>query len=160
MPFKGTTILTHRANGSFLSSNEYLIVGNNEIYQNKLKYLLSVLNSKTPYYYASLIMNSLSGNTTIAQKSIFLSVPIPIILSENQKPFENLVEQILQKKEQNEETTNLENQIDLMVYKLYELTYEEVKIVDAEFDKVLGEFGLSKEDYAQMSVEELGELEV
>ena len=42
-----------------------------------------------------------------------------------------------------------------MVYKLYESTYEEVKIVDAEFDKVLSEFGLSKADYERMSVDEL-----
>ncbi|MDP8203935.1 MAG: hypothetical protein P9L95_05335 [Candidatus Tenebribacter mawsonii] len=45
-----------------------------------------------------------------------------------------------------------------MVYKLYELTYEEIKIVDAEFDKVLAEFGLSKVDFERMSVEELGKL--
>ena len=32
-----------------------------------------------------------------------------------------------------QDTTDLENQIDVMVYKLYELTYEEVKIVDPEF---------------------------
>ena len=73
---------------------------------------------------------------------------------------ENLVNQILQNKEQDEDTTTLENQIDLMVYKLYELTYEEVKIVDADFDKVLAEFSLSKADYERMSIEELGELEV
>ena len=52
----------------------------------------------------------------------------------------------------------LEYQIDLMVYKLYDLTYEEVKIVDADFDKVLAEFSLSKEDYERMSVEELSKI--
>ena len=45
-----------------------------------------------------------------------------------------------------------------MVYKLYELTYDEVKIVDSEFDKVLASFGLSKADYEQMSVEELSKI--
>ena len=50
------------------------------------------------------------------------------------------------------------DKIDLMVYKLYELTYKEVKIVDTEFDKVLSEFGLSKSDYERMSVEELAEI--
>ena len=42
-----------------------------------------------------------------------------------------------------------------MVNKLYELTYEEIKIVDPEVDKVLTSFGLSKADYELMSVEEL-----
>ena len=40
-----------------------------------------------------------------------------------------------------------------MVYKLYELTYEEVKIVDPEADKVLASFGLCKADYEMMSFE-------
>lgn len=51
-----------------------------------------------------------------------------------------------------------ESQNRLMVYKLYELTYDEVKIVDSEFDKVLASFGLSKADYEQMSVEELSKI--
>ncbi|MCK4358461.1 MAG: hypothetical protein KAW92_06915 [Candidatus Cloacimonetes bacterium] len=34
-----------------------------------------------------------------------------------------------------------------MVYKLYELTYEEVKIVDSEFDKVLNSLNITKHDY-------------
>ena len=46
-----------------------------------------------------------------------------------------------------------------MVYKLYELTYEEVKIVDSEFDKVLAEFGLSRADYERMSVEGFSKME-
>ena len=39
-------------------------------------------------------------------------------------------------KEGNEDTNYLENKIDLMAYKLYKLSYKEVKIVDAEFDEV------------------------
>ena len=42
-----------------------------------------------------------------------------------------------------------------MVYKLYELTYGEVKIVDPEFDRVLASFGLSKADYERMSVSDI-----
>ncbi|MCK4358301.1 MAG: hypothetical protein KAW92_06100 [Candidatus Cloacimonetes bacterium] len=39
-----------------------------------------------------------------------------------------------------------------MAYKLYELTYEEIKIVDSEADRVLASFDLSKADYERMSV--------
>ena len=39
----------------------------------------------------------------------------------------------------------LENQIDNWVYKLYELTYEEVKIVDPNFE-------LSKKEYENLKV--------
>ncbi|MDY6915451.1 MAG: hypothetical protein SVM86_03945 [Candidatus Cloacimonadota bacterium] len=65
---------------------------------------------------------------------------------------------ILEKKRNGENTTGFENQIDLMVYKLYELTYEEAKIVDLELNKVLAQFGLSKADYERMSVEKLGNM--
>lgn len=44
------------------------------------------------------------------------------------------------------DTSALENQIDQMVYKLYELTYDEVKVVDPEFS-------LSPEEYEAVSVE-------
>ena len=45
-----------------------------------------------------------------------------------------------------------------MVYKLYELTYEEIKIVDPEIDNVLASFSLSKADYERMIVENLASL--
>jgi len=47
-----------------------------------------------------------------------------------------------------------------MVYKLYKLTYEEIKIIDPEFDTFLLEFGLFPDQYEKMSIEELAELEV
>lgn len=42
-----------------------------------------------------------------------------------------------------------------MIYKLYELSYEEVKIVDENIDKVLVSYGLSKADYKGMSWQDL-----
>lgn len=44
-----------------------------------------------------------------------------------------IVSQILILKSENKVTTNLESQIDLIVYKLYELTYDEVLVVDPVF---------------------------
>ncbi len=41
-----------------------------------------------------------------------------------------LVDQILERKKQNKDTSDLENKIDQMVYKLYNLTEEEIKIVE------------------------------
>lgn len=69
-----------------------------------------------------------------------------------QQPFILIVDQILSLKKAGKDTTYLENQIDIMVYKLYGLTYDEVKIIDPGFDKVLESFGLSKEDFARISV--------
>ena len=141
--------------------------------ESNLQYPLAILNSWVFEFAFKDRFPELLGGTRELSKVFFINLPIPKISSEKQKPFEILVDQILQKKEQNENTPSLratplqegntlylENQIDIMVYKLYELTYEEVKIVDSDFDKVLAEFGLSKEDFERMSLEELGELEV
>ncbi|HHT9106915.1 MAG TPA: hypothetical protein ACFYD7_13745 [Candidatus Wujingus californicus] len=50
-------------------------------------------------------------------------------------PFITLVDQILtaKQKDPQTDTSALESQIDVMIYKLYGLTYEEVKIIEPEF---------------------------
>ena len=50
----------------------------------------------------------------------------------DQKPFITLVDKILSAKESNAkaDTSKLENQLDEMVYKLYELTEEEIAIIE------------------------------
>lgn len=59
-----------------------------------------------------------------------------------------ILDQILSSKKENPQadTTLLERRIDEMVYKLYELTYEEVKVVDPDFN-------LTKEEYNQIRME-------
>jgi hypothetical protein len=44
-----------------------------------------------------------------------------------------IVKKIFSLKSNNQDTTSLEREIDVMVYKLYELTYGEVKTIDPEF---------------------------
>jgi hypothetical protein len=53
----------------------------------------------------------------------------------NHEQIENLVDRILSAKQADPaaDTSALEAEIDLMVYRLYGLSYEEVKIVDPEF---------------------------
>jgi len=65
----------------------------------------------------------------------------------NQQPFITLVDQILsaKKKAPHADTSALERQIDVMVYKLYGLTYEEVKIIEPEFT-------MSDEEYETVEV--------
>jgi hypothetical protein len=46
-----------------------------------------------------------------------------------QKPFIESVDKILAKKKRSEETSGLENTIDAPVYKLYELSANEIEIV-------------------------------
>ena len=75
--------------------------------------------------------------------------PIPSkIESELSLRIEQLVDLILIKKkiQKNADTNSLERQIDELVYTLYELTYEEVKVVDPGF-------WLSSEEYGNVRLE-------
>jgi hypothetical protein len=71
---------------------------------------------------------------------------IPNIPEEKQHLFVIIVKEILQKKQKNIETTHLENQIDNLVYRLYDLTYEEVKVIDPKFS-------LTEEEYNAITLE-------
>lgn len=81
-------------------------------------------------------------------KSHLLNIPIKQISPEEQKPFIEKVDKILEITKQEDydpkhppkEQLELEKQIDIIVYKLYELTYDEVLIVDPEFDLSREEF--------------------
>ncbi len=48
--------------------------------------------------------------------------------------------------DRNADTTKEEKAIDNLVYKLYQLTYDEVKIIDPEFS-------LTKEDYTAITIQ-------
>ncbi len=59
----------------------------------------------------------------------------PPITANNQPiadEIESLVDRIIDMKKKNQDTTDLENRIDQLVYQLYGLTEEEIKIVAGE----------------------------
>jgi hypothetical protein len=97
---------------------------------NKVKFLIGFLNSKVSI--KQLLENSPKTGTGDVITSVQALEPIfiPNLSEAEQKPFVDLVEQILTKKEQGEDTAALEKEIDQMVYGLYELTEEEIKIVE------------------------------
>jgi len=51
---------------------------------------------------------------------------------EDRQPFIKSVDEILEKKKLGQETADLENKIDEMVYRLYDLTAEEIAIVEGK----------------------------
>ena len=64
------------------------------------------------------------------KKAFFEQLPIPQISKSEQQPFIDLVDKILTAKQQAQDTSALETEIDEMVYQLYDLTDEEVKIIE------------------------------
>lgn len=94
------------------------------------KFLLAILCSKLVQYYYTL---EFKADTDVFPKIRIAQVkkiPIKIIDKSSQKPFIELINRILEEKELDKDTTHLESQIDQLVYQLYELTEEEIKIVE------------------------------
>lgn len=94
-----------------------------------LKYLLSILNSKLSEWYFNQISTTTGMGTNRWKKYKIEQLPIKKIEEKEQKPFIKLVDEILEKKKLGQETEDLENKIDAMVYRLYDLTDEEIAIV-------------------------------
>ena len=91
------------------------------------KYYLGVLNSKfTDFYFR--IFNS---NTHVSSGELN-ALPIPQATAAQQKPIITLVDKILaaKKTDANADTTDLEKQIDVLVYKLYDLTEGEISVIE------------------------------
>ncbi|HDZ85241.1 MAG TPA: class I SAM-dependent DNA methyltransferase [Candidatus Moranbacteria bacterium] len=95
-------------------------------------YLLSILNSTLIEAYYKSISSTIRGDFLRFKKIYVYRIPIKRIPVENQQPFIKLVAQILTAKKENviADTSALERQIDQMVYRLYNLTPEEIAIVE------------------------------
>ncbi|MFN8255697.1 MAG: N-6 DNA methylase [Bacteroidales bacterium] len=93
-----------------------------------LRYLLGVLNSK----YASVLLTNLRGGDYHIYPEHIRNIPIPNVAANKQKQIISLVDQIISAKKTvpSTDTSELEKQIDEMVYKLYDLTEEEIKIIE------------------------------
>ncbi|MBX0692120.1 class I SAM-dependent DNA methyltransferase [Campylobacter jejuni] len=99
-----------------------------------VKYLTAILNSKLIAFWLK-HKGKMQGNNYQIDKEPLLNIPIVTINSKNQKIADeliNLVDEILKVKEQdkNANTQELENKINSLVYKLYNLTEEEIKIIE------------------------------
>ena len=95
--------------------------------EDSLRYLLGILNSKLiNYLFATKFLN-------LAIKAEYVKqIKIPTANEEQKIQMENLVNQVLVQKQNGCDTSTLESEIDLLVYHLYGLTYDEVLIVDPE----------------------------
>ncbi|MGB7712896.1 MAG: TaqI-like C-terminal specificity domain-containing protein [Microcoleus sp.] len=121
----------------------YFIVKNNT--GNSLKYLLGLLNSKLVFFW---LYNRGKRKGEMLEILYTPLTELPIVITNNKSriAIEVLVDKILTLKSEGKDTTILEQQIDNLVYKLYELTYQEVKIIDPEF-------ALTKQEYEAIKVE-------
>ncbi|MBI4648548.1 MAG: Eco57I restriction-modification methylase domain-containing protein [Bacteroidia bacterium] len=122
---------------NFLPSNGYILTSK-EI---PIKYLLALMNSKLMEFYFGFIGIMTAGGAYTLKYETVIEFPIKKISLSEQKPFITLVDQILtitqsndylQNEEKQAKVKEYEHRIDNMVYKLYDLTEDEIKIVEGK----------------------------
>ena len=131
--------LTNKNKFAYSEKEDYLLAGAFFLVGKSLKYLLAFLNSKLCLFYFSLICNSSGMATTQWKKFALEKVPIKELPWEDQRPFIEIVDQILNitgssdyatHLDKQEKVKMLEDKIDKLIYELYSLTPEEVKIIE------------------------------
>jgi len=97
------------------------------------KYLLAIINSKfISYFKTNISTTAKKDDFSQLTLSDIRKLSIPKIDKQSQQPFITLSDQIIQLKKQNKDSTDLEAQIDQMVYELYGLSEDEVALVEGE----------------------------
>jgi hypothetical protein len=97
----------------------------------------ALLNSKLVSFWYKCIYHSskMSGEALSINTERLSNLPIPEISNHSKKLLSKYVESILDEKDKDifADTSGLGRQIDNLVYRLYALTYEEVKVIEPEF---------------------------
>jgi hypothetical protein len=96
------------------------------------KHLLGILNSKLIWYFLTSICVVRNGGFIEVKPQYFEQIPIPELSDESKFILEDKVNQILSLKKSNPiaDTSALEKEIDRLIYELYGLTEEEVRIIE------------------------------
>ena len=96
------------------------------------EFLLGILNSSTIRFYLSLVAETSGMGTSRWINNYVKDFPIPVVVHEQQTGIIEIVNQILAAKasDSDADTADLEKEIDQMVYALYDLTPEEIAIVE------------------------------
>ena len=118
-------------NGFYTNDKSFIITG-----EKYLKYLTGYFNSKVAARWIRENCPELQGGARELRKVFFENIPIPPVTEANQHlvtQIETRVDQILAAKDTNPDAdvSELEKQIDQIVYFLYDLTDEEIAIVEA-----------------------------
>lgn len=112
--------------GSMFSNTGFILTGQN------LKYITAVLNSRLSKWYFDFLGTTTGMGTSRWLKYTIEKLPVKVPSKDLEVLFDQKVDEI--SKATGEDFLKIQNEIDLMVYKLYELTYDEVLIVDPNTD--------------------------
>ena len=123
----------HDAEKYYTNQKCFIITSNIE----NLKYFTGYFNSKIAHKWIKDNCADLQGGRWELSKIFFENIPIPSVSIQNHKIIEIIADsatQIIDAKKKNPKanTNTLEGQIDELVYQLYELTSEEIAIVEGK----------------------------
>ncbi len=129
--------------GRYINNSCYMIITNSQ-------FLFSFLNSELFEWFKKLKFVAYgdaegSGRAKLDYNKM-VTVPIKKVSNQIENVFENLIQHIRNKKSLGIDTASLEQHIDNLIYRLYDLTYDEVKVIDPEFP-------LSREEYENITLE-------
>jgi hypothetical protein len=114
--------------------------------QYSIFYILGLFNSNFFKWYYQKLVNEEGRVFAQVKLAKVKQLPFRLINFQNflekntHDYFVNIVKQILTLKSENKDTTTLEQEIDVLVYKLYALTYEEVLVIEQEFPLSAAEY--------------------
>ena len=110
----------------YLPSNGYILTST----KLPIKYILGLLNSKLMHYYFHFIGIMTAGGAYTLKAATISALPFKI--AKNTQEIVGIVNKILieKSKDHDSNVSSLESEIDRLVYQLYGLTEEEIKIVE------------------------------
>jgi adenine-specific DNA-methyltransferase len=111
------------------------------------KFLVAYLNSKFVSWYAYNFIYARAIRTMHFYNYYIQQVPIPKIAENTLLMIEKYVDLINQSIYHNTTTSEFEQNIDIIIFKLYNLSYNEVKLIDPQFP-------LSQTEYENFSIDE------
>ena len=113
---------------NYLPSNAYILTSKNI----PIKFILGLLNSKLLHYYFGFIGVMTAGGAYTLKAATIESLPIAVGTREQQKEIALKVDSILNTKAEDKQAdvSSTENEIDHLVYELYGLSEEDIKIVE------------------------------
>lgn len=136
---RGSRLTCAYANADILTTEKLVNLVINEVDVSQY-YVLAILNSKLcSFYLNKAVFSDITETSRVMDDCYLMKCPIPRMCQADQKPFIKAVEKILSlttepdysdNPSQHTNVKQLQNEIDQLVYKLYDLTPEEIAVVE------------------------------
>ena len=99
------------------------------------KALLAVLNSKVVWHFLKSVCVIRSGGYIEVKPQYFEQIPVPVLEEKTKSKLIELVDKAIKERSENQKADIkiIEAEIDQLVYQLYGLTEEEIKIIESSF---------------------------